>query len=240
MPDSVRQQMQYPLKLFHLQFDDLYIYYHMKDPVEFFNLEDMFDDGNEILGPMFTAGPAIGWSIEPYYWIADTQTGSTLARSSDRYQFTQSVIFTPEGADNLRAIVNVYQDGDDYGKLSMLQVPKGIFFWGPEQAESLIDQHPRISQQFQDYSRQGTTVVRGHLTPLVIGNELIYVEPVFIRSSQLQVPQLKKVIVVYRGVPRMGDTLEEALRAAIDDAKSGSPGTAPIVPAAPDSQASTP
>ena len=230
MPANVRAQMQFPYQLFHLQFDDLYIYYHMTTPTEFFNLEDMFDDGNEILGPMFTAGPAIGWSIEPYYWIADTQ-GGAMPRSSERYQFTKSQIFTPEGADNLRAIVNVYQDGSDYGKQSLLQVPKGHFFWGPEQAESIIDQNPRISQQFQDFSRQGTLVVRGHLTPLVIGNEMIYVEPIFIRSQQLEVPQLKKIVVVYRGVARMGDTLEDALRSAIDDAKTGN--QVPAAPSAP-------
>ena len=51
MPAGVARQLTYPTQLFHIQFDDLYIYYHMKDPMYFFNMEDMWDDGDEVLGP---------------------------------------------------------------------------------------------------------------------------------------------------------------------------------------------
>src|SRR5687767_14905961 len=40
MPGPLRSQVQYPPQLFHLQFDDLYVYYQMKDPLTFFSLED--------------------------------------------------------------------------------------------------------------------------------------------------------------------------------------------------------
>jgi RNA polymerase-binding transcription factor DksA len=32
-----------------MQFDDIYIYYHMKDPMTFFNMEDMWDDADEVM-----------------------------------------------------------------------------------------------------------------------------------------------------------------------------------------------
>jgi len=43
---------------------------------------------------------------------------------------------------------------------------------------------------------------------------LVYVEPIFLRSRQNPVPQLKQVCVVLRDVVSMKSTLEEALRDA--------------------------
>jgi uncharacterized membrane protein (UPF0182 family) len=232
MPQSVRAQMQYPPQLMHIQFDDIYFVYHMKDPMTFFNMEDMWDDGDEVLGPvginqsMFqaqtgTSGKSITFSIEPYYWIAET--GKILPAAKDakeEYQFVQSLVFTPEKALNIRAIPTVYQDGEDYGRLVCLTVPKGHFYLGPEQADAAIDQEPEISQQFGWWQRQGTDVVRGHTTTMLINGEVIYVEPIFIRSQQNPVPQMKKVAVVIRGKARMGDNLEEAVRHALEAAQA--------------------
>jgi uncharacterized membrane protein (UPF0182 family) len=59
-------------------------------------------------------------------------------------------------------------------------------------------------------------VIRGHTSTLVIGREVIFVEPVFLRSKQNPVTQLKRVCVVFRGKAVMAPTLEEALRKAIE------------------------
>ena len=72
MPAGVRAQLTYPTQLMHVQFDDLYIYYHMKDPMYFFNMEDMWDDADEVLGPILDTGNAITFSMEPYPVILET------------------------------------------------------------------------------------------------------------------------------------------------------------------------
>lgn len=213
-PADIRDQFQYPVQLLHIQMDDLYIYYHVTDPLTFFSFEDAFDDADEVVGAILDEGRTITFSIEPYYWVADT-ANSPLPDSSDPSQFSLSTVFTPEGAMNLRSIITAYMDGDDYGKLSMLQIPKGEFFPGPEQADSAIDQDAFISQQIGLWNRMGLEVIRGHTTPVVIGNEVLYLEPMFIRSVQNPVPQLKRVIVVYRGHAVMGDSLELALKEAL-------------------------
>jgi uncharacterized protein len=213
MPADVRAHVQYPSQLFHLQFDDLYIYYHMADALEFFNLEDAWDDGDDVVGPVLAEGDAITFSIEAYPWLAET--GRALPASSERVQFALSKVFTNEAALNLRAITTAYQRGDDYGRLSVLQVPKGVFYPGPEQADAAIDQDAFIAQQIGFWNRQGLEAIRGHTTPLVIGDEVIYVEPIFTRSKQNRLPKLQRVIVVFRGQPYMGRTLEEAVRFAV-------------------------
>ncbi|MFT7579378.1 MAG: uncharacterized membrane protein (UPF0182 family) [Myxococcota bacterium] len=43
----------------------------------------------------------------------------------------------------------------------------------------------------------------------------MYVEPIFLRSQQNPLTQMKRVVVVFRGKARMAPTLEEALRAAV-------------------------
>ncbi|CAA9527511.1 MAG: hypothetical protein AVDCRST_MAG85-3374 [uncultured Solirubrobacteraceae bacterium] len=215
MPPRLVDQVQYPPQLMHLQFDDLYVFTHMKDPLTFFSQEDLYDDGDEVKGPILgEGGEAINFSIEPYNWMADTTKGP-MPRSAPPQQFSLSTIFTPENSLNLRSIITAYQEGRDYGRLHELQVPKGEFHPGPEQADAAIDQDPFISQQFALWSRTGLEVIRGHTTPLLVENELLYIEPIFVRSVQNPIPQLERVVVVFRGDAFMGQTLEDALREAV-------------------------
>ncbi|MDQ2870955.1 MAG: UPF0182 family protein [Acidobacteriota bacterium] len=226
MPAGVRSQLTYPIQMLHIQFDDLYIYYHMKDPMYFFNMEDMWDDADEVLGPILDTGKAITFSMEPYQLMLDTGKGP-LPAATPRVQYSMAMVFTPEKALNLRGIPIVYQDGADYGKITVLQVPKGQYVIGPEQADAAIDQEPVISQNFSWWNRKGTEVIRGHTSLLLIGNECLYVEPIFLRSQQNNVPQLHKVVVVMRGKPFMADSLEAAVRDAVAWHSTHSPSEVP-------------
>lgn len=144
------------------------------------------------------------------------QTGGLLPASTEEQQFVMTMAFTPEGARNLRAIPMVYQDGEDYGRLFVLMVPKGMFVTGPEQADAIIDQDPDISEKISWWNRLGTEVIRGHTSLLLIGDEVVYVEPIFIRSQQNSNTQLKRIVVVIRGQSYMSETLEQALRLAYE------------------------
>ena len=202
----------------HVQFDDTWIFSHMKDPLTYFSQEDLFDDGDEVKGPLIDGleGAPLAFSIEPYYWMADAGEGPMPANADGTHdEFAMSTIFTPESAPNLRSVITAYMDGPDYGKLTMAVVPKGEYHPGPQQADAAIDQDPFISQQIGFWTRRGLEVIRGHTTPLVVKNELIYVEPLFVRSVQNPVPQLLRVIVVYRGDAFMSTTLPGALREAV-------------------------
>jgi uncharacterized protein len=217
MPDQIRSHLTFPSQMFHLQFDNIYYKYHMTDPMTFYNMEDMWDDGDEVKGPILDDGKAITFSIEPRNWIG--VTGDVLPASSEATQFISSMVFTNEQAPNLRAVPLVYQDGDDYGRQIVLQVPKGHFYPGPEQADAMIDQDPDASEQIGWWNRQGSEVIRGHTSTLIIGREVIYVEPLFIRSRQSPTTQLKRVSVVFRGHVFQAETLPEALAGAIERAR---------------------
>jgi uncharacterized membrane protein (UPF0182 family) len=165
-------------------------------------MQDMWDDADEVLGPILDTGKAITFSMEPYACMLETGNG-VLPAAKHRVQYAQAMVFTPEKALNLRGIPIVYQDPPDYGKLVVLQVPKGQYVIGPEQADAATDQDPFISQNFSWWNRKGMEVIRGHTTLLPVG------------SQQNHVPQLKKVVVVMRGKAFMEDNLESAVRAAV-------------------------
>lgn len=228
MPEKVRQQVTYPLQLFHIQFDDIYNIYHMSEAEYFFNMEDMWDDGDEVLGPILDEGESITFSIEPYQVLL--KTGGALPESSNGTQFSMVAVFTPENALNLRAVPMVYQDGEDYGRLIVLQVPKGTYVLGPEQADAAIDQDPLIAQQISLWNRQGTEVLRGHTSLLVVDDELLYIEPLYIRSAQNPITQLKQVVVVFRGKPYMAATLEAAIKMATEQPEKEASSESEFVP----------
>lgn len=221
MPGSLLAQVTYPTQLFHYQFDDLWIYYHMQDPMYFFNLEDMWDDADEVLGPIIDDGKAIRFSIEPYPLILDTE--SWLPAADADTQYSSVMLFTPEKALNLRGIPIVYQDWPDYGRRTVLEVPKGTYVLGPEQADALIDQDPEISSRFALWNRRGMDILRGHTVMVPFAEEVLYIEPIFLRSRQNPVTQLHKVAVVFRERVAMSDSIGEALREIYARIESGEP-----------------
>jgi len=224
MPEALLAQTTYPSQLFHYQFDDLWIYYHMNDPMYFFNLEDMWDDADEVLGPVIADGKAIRFSNEPYPLIMNT--GGFMPDADAATQYTMLMAFTPEKALNIRAMPIVYQDWPNYGKRAVLEVPKGSYVLGPEQADSLIDQDPTISSQFALWNRRGMDIIRGHTVIIPLDSEVLYVEPIFLRSRQNAVTQLSKVAVVFRERVAMADTLEEALTAIYEMIEADRPSMA--------------
>lgn len=214
MTADVRSNIQYPIELMNLQFNEVYPYYHQKDALTFFSSEDLLDDADEIVGPIRGISNAITFTQSLTPWMATP--GGAMPDSQEDLQFVLSKTFTPQDPLNLRAIAMVYQYGRDYGKLSVLKLPKDFYFLGPEQADAIIDQDPVIAQEFGLWNRLGVEVIRGRTSNLIIDGELIYVEPIFIRSRQNPVPKLEKVAVVVRDRAFLGSSLEAALKLAYE------------------------
>ncbi|MFQ5928858.1 MAG: UPF0182 family protein, partial [Acidobacteriota bacterium] len=220
MPESVEAQLTYPLQWFHIQFDDIYKRYHQRDPIDFYNVEDLWDDTDEVIGSIghglteFGTTDQMTFSYEGHNILldpADLPPGSDIGPAGD-LQFTMMMPFTPEGARNLRSLVLAFQDPGNYGKLLNLRVPPGVFIPGPEQADALIDDDSQVNQQITLWVRHGSQVVRGHTLLLPVAGDLLYIEPLWIVSLQNQLPQIKLFSVVYRGRTTMSTSLDKALR----------------------------
>ncbi|UCE41016.1 MAG: UPF0182 family protein [Candidatus Aminicenantes bacterium] len=220
MPESVRAQLTYPLQWFHIQFDDIYKRYHQQHPIEFYNVEDLWDDADEVLGSLgaglteFGTGDQMTFSYEGYNILvdpADLPPGTDIGEPGE-LQFVMMMPYTPEGARNLRSLVIALQDPGNYGKLLNLRVPQGTFIGGPEQADTSIDNDAQVNQQITLWVRHGSEVVRGHTILVPVAGDLLYIEPLWIVSLQNRLPQIKLFSVVYRGRTTMSVDLEEAIR----------------------------
>lgn len=220
MPAAVKAQLTYPLQWFHVQFDDIYKRYHQKDWIQFYNVEDLWDDADEVIGSVGRGLKGFGvtdqstFSLEGHPMLidpADLPAGAGIGTPGE-LQYTMVWPFTPEGNRNLRAYVIVFQDPENYGRLVSLQIPQGQFVPGPEQIESYIDNDRPVHQQVTMWIRHASEVIRGHMVVLPVKGDLMYVETIWVSSTQNELPQLKLFAVRYRGRITSGITLEEAIR----------------------------
>jgi uncharacterized membrane protein (UPF0182 family) len=135
-------------------------------------------------------------------------------------------------------------DGDHRGELVVYRFPKQRLVFGPQQIMNRIHQDDHISQQISLWDRAGSEAVLGTLLVIPIEESLIYVCPLYLRSSGGRIPELKQVIVVYESRIAMEPTLDQAIaRLSGWDRAPGQLGATPLARAAieqPRSEAGTP
>jgi uncharacterized membrane protein (UPF0182 family) len=219
MPHAVRSQLNYPLQWFHLQFDDIYKRYHMTNPVEFYNVEDLWDDADEVLGSLgrgleeYGTRDEMTFSYEGFHALvdpADLPPGSNVGRPGD-LQYAMLMPFTPEGQRNMRSLIVALQDPGSYGRLLDLRVPQGVFLPGPEQADTIIDTDSQVNQQVALWVRHASEVIRGHTIVVPVKGDLLYIEPLWISSIQNHLPEIKLFSVVYKGRCVMSTSVARAI-----------------------------
>ncbi|MFM2432945.1 MAG: hypothetical protein RLZZ511_4159 [Cyanobacteriota bacterium] len=201
-PKTIQQHFRYPQDLFKIQMQ-MYLNYHMSDPEVFYNREDQWQFPKQIYEDKDVL-------LEPYYIIMRLPGASKL-------EFLMIQPFTPANKENMISWVAARSNGDDYGKLLLYEFPKQSLVFGPRQIEARIDQEPQISQQFTLWNQSGSKVIRGDLLVIPIDQSLLYVEPIYLRAEQSELPALKRVIVAYDKSVVMEKTLDEALATIFGD-----------------------
>ena len=82
------------------------------------------------------------------------------------------------------------------------------------QVENRINSDMEISKELNLWSQGGSKVIRGNMIVVPIENSIMYVEPIYITSSnQSALPELKQVAVAYNEQIVMRSTLSEAIYA---------------------------
>jgi hypothetical protein len=131
----------------------------------------------------------------------------------------------PAGRDNMISWLAARCDGNDYGHLFEYSFSKDRLFYGPYQIQARINQNPEISRQLSLWNQMGSKVLLGNLLVIPIQDSLLYVEPLYIRAENGQLPELQRVIASYSDRVVMGDTLEGTMAALF----SGGPPVAPAI-----------
>ena len=189
---SLRSHLRHPVDFFNVQ-AEMYATYHMLDVNTFYNKEDQW------------SVPEVGDArMEPYYTVM------RLPEESEA-EFILMLPFTPRLKDNLSAWMVARNDGDLLGQLVVYAFPKQRLIYGPKQMVGRINQDPIVSQQITLWDRAGSNVIRGTLLVIPIEQSLIYVQPLYLRSEDGRIPELKRVIAGYGNDIAMGVDLEDAL-----------------------------
>ncbi len=198
MAEDLRRHVRYPEDLFLVQ-AEMYRAYHMTRPDVFYNKEDLWSF------PSATAGGTRS-TVVPYYII--------MRLPGEKHEeFVLMQPMTPSNRNNMVAWLAARSDPPHYGQLVEYEFPKERLIYGPQQVEARIDQDTIISQQLSLWNQMGSKVIRGNLLVIPIEDSVLYVEPLYLRSEQGQIPELKRVIVAYGERVAMAPSLEAALDA---------------------------
>ena len=204
MPEDLQNHVRYPEYLFRLQ-TSVYQTFHMTDTQQFYNKGDVWaipsleqsDSQGDERAPM-----------EPYYVVMKLP-------DAPREEFILLMPFSRANKDNMVAWMAAKCDKDDYGKMVLYEFPKGEQFFGPAQIQARANQNTEISEQMTLWNQQKSSVIRGNLLVIPIEKTVLYVEPLYLQSTNARIPEFKRVIVALGDQITMQPTLSEALNVLV-------------------------
>ena len=194
MSEELWKHMRYPEDFFEVQ-TDVYRTYHMTDTNTYYNREDV-------------------WEVTPVGRERRIQPNYVTMKlwGEKDPEFAVIVPYMPLGRDNLIGWMAGRCDPDNYGELLVYEFPKQKLIYGPAQIEALINQHPEISSQLSLWSQRGSDVIIGDLLVIPIGKSLLYVQPLYLKAENGELPELKRVIVSTGGRVEWSETFAGALQ----------------------------
>ena len=212
MSKSLLEHIRYPEDLFGVQRDVLSTY-HVKTAGAFYGGQDFWRVPTDPSSLGANAG------IQPPYYM------TLKLPDQEKAAFSLTSAFVPRGnRQNLTAFASVNSDnGPDYGKISVLQLPRSTNIPGPSQVASNFEAKPEVALSLSLLRQGGSDVVLGNLLTLPVGGGLLYVQPVYVRATanNAAYPLLQKVLVSFGDVIGFDNTLKGAL----DQVFGGNSGT---------------
>ena len=212
MSKELLEHIRYPEDMFRVQRDVLSSY-HVQTASAFYGGQDFW----RVPRDPSTFGANAG--AQPPYYMTLEMPGS------DKPTFTLTTPFVPRGGrENLSAFAVVdSNNGPNYGKITVLQLPRSTNIAGPSQVASNFEAKPEVANSLSLLRQGGADVVLGNLLTLPVGGGLLYVQPVYVRatSNTAAYPLLQKVLVSF------GDVIgfDNSLKGALDQVFGGNSGT---------------
>ena len=202
MSKELLEHIRYPEDMFRVQRDVLSSY-HVQTAGAFYGGQDFW----RVPRDPSTFGANAG-SQPPYYMTLEMP-------GSDKPTFALTTPFVPRGGrENLSAFAVVdSNNGPNYGKITVLQLPRSTNIAGPSQVASNFEAKPEVANSLSLLRQGGADVVLGSLLTLPVGGGLLYVQPVYVRATanSAAYPLLQKVLVSFGDVIGFDNSLKGAL-----------------------------
>lgn len=121
---------------------------------------------------------------------------------------------------------------DTYGSLTLLNLPASNPVKGPGQVQSTFNTDTDVSTVLNLLKSGNSEVINGNLLTVPVGGGLLYVQPVYLQSSQAgggnQYPLLQQVLVSFGDKIGFAPTLDEALDQVFGGDSGASAGDASV------------
>ncbi len=209
MSDQLKAHLRYPEDLFTAQ-NDAYLLYHVPPTPDgagtVYSREDLWAFPTQQAGV-----DGASRQIEPYYVIMKIP-------GADTAEFVLIQPLVASARQNMVAWVAARMDPGHYGERISFRFPPDSTTFGPAQIQSRINSDSTISAQFTLWSRAGSSVVRGDLLVLPMGDAILYVEPIFLQSTETSIPEFKRVILATQTRVAFAETVEQGLRQILGEA----------------------
>ncbi|MEH1012832.1 UPF0182 family protein [Micromonospora sp. CPCC 206060] len=218
-PAELAEHFRYPADLFKVQ-RNLLTRFHVTNPGDFYSAQDFWEV------PNVPDAPDTGQKQPPYYLYTQLP-----GQDGTRFQLTSAV--TPKGRQNLAALISgSYVNGRP--SLEVLELPDQTAISGPVQVhQRMVNTNAKIRQDLNLLASSNQAQVQyGNLLSLPFADGMLYVEPVYVKSTQVQnsYPILQQVLLSYGDggsyiVLARGDDLAAGIKELVELGKR--PGATP-------------
>jgi uncharacterized membrane protein (UPF0182 family) len=228
MPPGLAEHLRYPEDLFRVQ-TTMYSKY-LLDPAAFFDRRGAWSVDQ---APQVTLSAATGTTVSaaPPTTEARSSAADALATDSNTERFEPYyTMFRPPRSDTssfdllrpfvqfspddqrkqLQAYMTASSDPATYGQLTAYVIQEPLPD-GPSKVAITIASDPTISSQLTLLNQQGSSVSFGDLQIVPVDGSLLYVRPMYTRSSESAQVRVQNMIVSYNGRAAMDTTLGGAI-----------------------------
>ncbi|WP_117213194.1 UPF0182 family protein [Allorhizocola rhizosphaerae] len=205
VPAELAAHFRYPADLFKVQ-RDLLTQFHVTEANDFYTEADFWAVPDD-------PAKAVKAKQPPYYLLTELP-----GQGDPRFQIVAAV--TPRDRQNLAALISgSYVDGEP--RLELLELGKDSPISGPIQAQQKMENFPDARSQLNIW---GTNGVKGNLLSLPYEGGMLYVEPIYLKSSgERAYPQLQRVLMNFGEKVAFAETVQAGIAQLVGGATPAPP-----------------
>ncbi|WP_295100586.1 UPF0182 family protein [uncultured Microbacterium sp.] len=232
MSADLMSHVRYPTDLFKVQRDILGTY-HIDTAGSFAQQDNRWQTPND---------PRSEQVLQPPYYLTMQMPG----QDSPRFSMFSTFIPSAQGGSNRDVLMGYLAVDSDagseagvkaegYGQLRMLEIDTDTTVPGPGQVQNTYNSDTAVVPQLNLLQQGESEVLYGNLLTLPVGGGLLYVQPVYVQSSEgTKLPRLQKVLVAFGDKVAFEDTLTAALDTLFGGDAGATGGDDEVEPTEPD------
>ncbi|MBO0979361.1 UPF0182 family protein [Microbacterium sp. SD291] len=209
MSGDLMSHVRYPTDLFKVQREILGTY-HIDKAGSFAQQDNRWQTPDD---------PREESQLQPPYYLTMQMPG----QDSPRFSMFSTFIPSSQGGNNRDVLMGYLAVDSDagadagkkaegYGQLRMLEIDTDTTVPGPGQVQNTYNSDTAVVPQLNLLQQGESQVLYGNLLTLPVGGGLLYVQPVYVQSSEgTKLPRLQKVLVAFGDKVAFEDTLTAAL-----------------------------